>query len=98
PFQRAQDWFSNSFDHPNNRYASCHTEHVGTGAAPATGKNSTPPPVTRQELARNDCAGCHAELSQKLPDTKIPNVADWGHHPDFRPLGTGSYAGGLPQM
>jgi hypothetical protein len=84
PGQRALDWFSHR--HPNNRCTDCHTEHVGTGKIPAAGKNNAPPPVTPEELARNDCAGCHATLTERLPDTKIPNVADWGHHPDFRPL------------
>jgi hypothetical protein len=98
PGQRVQDWFSRTFDHPNNRCASCHTEHVGTGKSPVTGKAGAPPPVTPEELARNDCAGCHATLAQRLPDTKIPNVADWGHHPDFRPLITVSDTGGKPHL
>jgi hypothetical protein len=93
--QRVTDWFSHSFDHPNNRCASCHTEHVGSGKAPASGK---PPPVTREELARNDCADCHASMHTRLPDSKIPDVPDWGRHPDFRPLITVSFAGDKPRL
>jgi hypothetical protein len=88
-------WFSRPFDHPDSGCASCHIEHAGTGAGPLSGK---PPPITLPELARMDCAGCHDGITHRLPDTKIPDVADWGHHPDFRPLITVGFANGTPRL
>ncbi len=93
--RRVTDWFAHNFDHPNNRCASCHTEHVGSGAAPAGG---APPHVTEEELVRNDCAGCHAGMSRRLPDSKIPDVPDWKRHPDFRPLVTVAFTDGKPRL
>ncbi|HEY2007798.1 MAG TPA: FHA domain-containing protein [Rhizomicrobium sp.] len=93
--RRINSWVANTFSHPNNRCASCHTEHVGTGQA-ETGKR--PVPVTENELKRNDCKDCHTGMSQRLPDTKIPDVPDWGHHPDFRPVITVGFNGDKPVL
>ena len=93
--RRINTWVTNTFSHPNNRCASCHTEHVGTGQA-ESGK--TPPQVTQNELKRNDCKDCHTGMSQRLTDTKIPDVSDWGHHPDFRPVITIGFDGDKPRL
>jgi pSer/pThr/pTyr-binding forkhead associated (FHA) protein len=93
--RRINSWVTATFSHPNNRCASCHTEHVGTGQA-ETGK--TPAPVTSSELKRNDCKDCHTGMSQRLTDTKIPDVSDWGHHPDFRPVITAGFDGDKPRL
>ncbi len=93
--RRINTWVTTTFSHPNNRCASCHTEHVGTGQA-ETGKQ--PAPVTQNELKRNDCKDCHTGMSQRLTDTKIPDVSDWGHHPDFRPVITAGFDGDKPRL
>ncbi len=50
----------------------CHREHEGAG----------PMPPTRQAF----CTDCHTGLNQRLADTKLPNVTDFGTgHPEFRP-------------
>jgi hypothetical protein len=93
--RRINSWVTATFSHPNNRCASCHTEHVGTGQGEAGKK---PEPVTESELKRNDCKDCHTGMSQRLPDTKIPDVSDWGHHPDFRPVITVGFNGDKPRL
>jgi len=94
--RRVKQWVANSFGHPANRCASCHTEHVGTGAG-ESGK--TQAPVTPAEITRNDCKDCHTGLKQRLADTKLGDVPDWGHHPDFRPLVTAAFtAQGKPLL
>ncbi|HEX4177973.1 MAG TPA: FHA domain-containing protein [Rhizomicrobium sp.] len=93
--RRINTWVATTFSHPNDRCASCHTEHVGTGQA-ETGK--APAPVTASELKRNDCKDCHTGMSQRLTDTRIPDVLDWGHHPDFRPVITAGFDGDRPRL
>jgi pSer/pThr/pTyr-binding forkhead associated (FHA) protein len=93
--RRINSWVATTFSHPNDRCASCHTEHVGTGQA-ETGK--TPQAVTQNELKRNDCKDCHTGMSQRLTDTKIPDVSDWGHHPDFWPVITAGFDGDRPRL
>jgi hypothetical protein len=93
--RRINTWVAATFSHPNDRCASCHTEHVGTGQA-ESGK--TRAPVTQNELKRNDCKDCHAGMSRRLTDSKIPDVSDWGHHPDFRPVITAGFDGDKPRL
>jgi pSer/pThr/pTyr-binding forkhead associated (FHA) protein len=93
--RRINTWVAATFSHPNNRCASCHTEHVGSGQA-ETGK--TPAPVAQNELKRNDCKDCHTGMGRRLTDTKIPDVSDWGHHPDFRPVITAGFDGDKPRL
>jgi hypothetical protein len=51
----------------------CHTEHEGAG----------PLPAPRQAF----CADCHADLKDRLADTRLGNASDFGkHHPQFAPL------------
>lgn len=71
-----------TFNHPDGRCASCHTEHVGPAAAPNVKM------VTTDQVVGTDCAGCHAGLKHRLPDTALLDVADWERHPDFRPMVT----------
>lgn len=93
--RRVNTWVTTTFSHPNNRCASCHTEHVGTGQAES---GNEPAPVTQNELKRNDCKDCHTAMSQRLTDTKLPDVSDWGHHPDFRPVITVGFDGDKPKL
>jgi len=93
--RRINTWVATNFSHPNNRCASCHAEHVGTGQAET---RKAPQPVTQNELKRNDCKDCHTGMSRRLTDTKIPDVSDWGHHPDFRPVITAGFDGDRPRL
>jgi pSer/pThr/pTyr-binding forkhead associated (FHA) protein len=95
--KRIKQWVANRFGHPTTRCASCHTEHVGTGAGESGRKQ--PAPVTPAELTRNDCKDCHTGLKDRLPDTAIGDAPDWGHHPDFRPLVNVAFApAGKPRL
>jgi hypothetical protein len=97
--RRINTWVANTFSHPNNRCASCHTEHVGNGK-PASG--DAPAPVTPDQIRRNDCKDCHTGMAQRLADagtpTTMPDVTDWGHHPDFRPVITTGFKGDKPVL
>ena len=97
--RRINTWVANTFSHPNNRCASCHTEHVGNGKPAAA---DAPAPVTPDQIRRNDCKDCHTGMAQRLAGagmpTTIPDVTDWGHHPDFRPVITTGFKGGKPVL
>ncbi len=70
---------------PPGRCTACHTEHEG--------------PVLRSNPATAGCAGCHADLDARLPDTALRNAADWRRdHPQFRPLVVAGFAGGTPRL
>jgi hypothetical protein len=61
-----------AFDLPPGRCIDCHTEHQGQQAMAPT--------------PQHFCSDCHADLTAKLPDTRIGNAGDFGKaHPDFRP-------------
>jgi FHA domain len=94
--RRINTWVATTFSHPNNRCVSCHTEHVGTGKAAVAG--SAPAPVTPDQIKRNDCTDCHTGLKDRLPDTRIADVPDWGHHPDFSPVITTGFTGDMPRL
>ena len=53
------------------RCASCHKEHEG--------------PQGALMVSARFCSDCHDQLSGRLSDTKLLNVADWAKHPQFRP-------------
>ncbi len=69
-------------DHPNDRCASCHIEHVplADGALP-TERRAIPLLKTV-----NDCTDCHRSLKRRLPDTALGDTPNWARHPEFRPL------------
>jgi hypothetical protein len=71
------------FNHPQNRCASCHTEHVG-----AKGERTHPdrPALPSSAQVKVSCAECHNGMSQRLPDTKLGDAASWARHPEFRPF------------
>jgi len=73
------------FDHPNERCESCHTEHVGPDRAPSA---KTATAVLSNQVREIDCAGCHRDLTRRLADTALRDVASWSEHPDFEPLVT----------
>lgn len=65
--------FQSAFNVPQGRCVDCHLEHEGAG----------PMPPARQRF----CADCHAALTDRLPDTRLRNAADFGTaHPQFAPL------------
>lgn len=62
-----------TFNLPEWSCTQCHKEHEGPGPMPLGGDN--------------DCAGCHAKLTDKLGGTKLLNASDFKDaHPEFRPL------------
>ncbi len=97
--RRINTWVANTFSHPSNRCASCHTEHVGNGK-PAAG--AQPDPVTPDQIKRNDCKDCHTGMAARLAaagtPTTLPDAPDWGRHPDFRPVITTGFKGDKPVL
>lgn len=74
-----------AFNRPAGRCVDCHTEHEGAGAMPAT----------RQQF----CTDCHDGMKGRLPDSKIPDAADFGTaHPQFRPMLVAGFAGDKPML
>ncbi len=61
----------------------CHKEHVGADTTPVSSDAF--------------CAGCHASMKARLPDTKLANVATWDSHPQFRPVITDN-SGASPKL
>ena len=97
--RRINSWVANTFSHPSNRCASCHTEHVGSGKGEG---DAAPAPVTPDQVRRNDCKDCHTGMAARLAGTGtptvLPDVTDWGHHPDFRPIITTGFKAGTPVL
>ena len=61
-----------AFNREQGRCVDCHTEHEGEGPMPAT--------------AQRFCTDCHADMSERLTDTRIGDAGDFGtSHPQFRP-------------
>jgi hypothetical protein len=73
------------FNHPQNRCASCHTEHIGAKGQPA---RLDRPALPSSAQVKVSCAECHNGMSLRLPDTKLGDAPSWAHHPEFRPLVT----------
>jgi predicted CXXCH cytochrome family protein len=70
---------------PPGRCTVCHTEHEG--------------PALLNNPATSDCAGCHAALDARLPDTALLNASDWtSDHPEFRPLVVAGFTGSEPRL
>lgn len=77
--------FKERFDIPPGRCVECHTEHEG--------KSEMPPPAQRF------CADCHGALKSKLPDTPLPDAADFGRsHPQFSPVLISGWSGDRPVL
>jgi hypothetical protein len=96
---KIQAAFRAGFNHPNNRCASCHLEHLAdaplkasASGAPAASPRPRPTPVLRMV---NGCADCHDKLRERLLTTTLRDVPDWTHHPEFRPLIARSPIGGM---
>ena len=71
-FQGALNRVAVNFGKPEGRCVDCHTEHEGAGPMPAT--------------AQAECTVCHANMSDRLTDTKLGDAGDFGtSHPQFRP-------------
>ena len=71
-FASFQRAVATTFNKPAGRCVECHTEHEGAGAMAAT----------QQKF----CTDCHDGLKSRLPDTKIPDAADFGtSHPQLMP-------------
>ncbi|WGM40728.1 hypothetical protein [Caulobacter sp. NIBR1757] len=79
--EKVFDYARKVFNRPQQRCASCHLEHVGD---PLADPNHDKPTLQ----TAHSCTACHAGLDRRLKDTKLANVADWGRHPDLRPLVT----------
>lgn len=72
PWRAALQRVATAFNKPEGRCVDCHTEHEGAGPMPAT--------------AQRFCTDCHADMSTRLTDTRIPDAGDFGtDHPQFRP-------------
>jgi hypothetical protein len=88
---KIQAVFSRVFNHPNDRCASCHLEHVeGKGPPASAGGPRAPIRAIPAQLTVNKCEDCHAKLKERVSDTQLIDTPDWGHHPDFRPMITAS--------
>jgi hypothetical protein len=103
---KIQAAFRLGFNHPNDRCASCHLEHLAdaplktasAGVAPGTPGAMGPPPrphPTPVLKMVNGCADCHDKLRERLGTTTLRDTPDWTHHPEFRPLIARSPIGGL---
>lgn len=77
---------SRAFNHPNDRCASCHLEHLADKPvktpAGAANRSATSVPVQANLVT---CEDCHANLAQRLPGTPLANAPNWRHHPEFSP-------------
>jgi cytochrome c551/c552 len=72
PFERGLMRISTMFARPPERCASCHVEHSGKDALVSD--------------AQEGCTSCHADMSDRLSDTPLGDVSDFGrNHPQFHP-------------
>jgi hypothetical protein len=84
---KIQAVFRRVFNHPNDRCASCHLEHIeGKGPPAMAGGPPSPVRAIPVQMTINKCADCHAKLKERLSDTTLVNTPDWARHPDFRPM------------
>ena len=83
--------FQRTFNHRNDRCASCHLEHVeGKGPPPTVGARPATVRAIPASMTINRCTDCHGKLKERLGDTALIDTPDWSHHPDFRPMVTAS--------
>jgi hypothetical protein len=96
---RIQAAFRLGFNHPNNRCASCHLEHLADAPVKASAAGAAPAPprphATPVLRMVDGCADCHDKLRERLGTTTLRDVPDWTHHPEFRPLIARSPIGGM---
>jgi hypothetical protein len=86
---KIQAVFQRAFNHPNDRCASCHLEHIdGKGPPPSVGAPPAPIHAIPTLMTTHKCADCHSALKERLGDTPLIDTPDWGRHPDFRPMVT----------
>jgi hypothetical protein len=93
--------FSRGFNHPNDRCASCHLEHLADAPVKtAAGAPVAPPRPHATPVLRmvNGCADCHDKLRERLGATTLRDTPDWTHHPEFRPLIARSPIAGMPPV
>ncbi len=87
---KVQAVFRRTFNHPNDRCASCHLEHLADTKAKAAPGSTLPasqrPRETPTLKVTIGCVQCHAKIREELDNTTLRDTPDWGHHPDFRPL------------
>jgi hypothetical protein len=103
--KRIAAFFQRAFNHPDNRCASCHIEHVGADTmqastpvlSPEALETARPNPIAKIAM-QNSCESCHAGLKARLRDTELLDAPNWDKHPDFRPLVTLSPAGPAPRI
>ena len=96
---KIQAIFRRTFNHPNDRCASCHLEHIeGQGPPPAAGGKPAPIHAIPTLMTINRCADCHGKLKERLGDTLLIDTPDWGRHPDFRPMVTASPGDPAPRF
>ena len=87
PVGRIQALFRRQFNHPNDRCASCHLEHLADAPAKGTATQTPPRPRALPVLKTvYTCAECHDKLRERLGTTALRDTPDWRHHPEFRPL------------
>jgi len=92
-------FFETVMDHPRDRCASCHREHTTAPPDPAVPKTADVLRTGKPALVvASDCAGCHARLKLRLPDTRLIDTPDWNQHPDFRPVVTVGFDGPRPKL
>ena len=85
-FGQAKRFVEEIFDHSEARCVGCHREHVVSATTTALPHNTHDDDGAKPALIMiSSCAECHQQLSRRLPDAKVSDVADWGHHPEFRP-------------
>ena len=91
--------FETALNHPSDRCASCHREHTTAPPEPAVAKTADILRTGKPALVVvSDCAGCHARLKMRLPDTRLIDTPDWSRHPDFRPLVTVGFTGAQAKL
>jgi hypothetical protein len=84
-----QAFFRKGFNHPNDRCASCHLEHLADTPVKTTVANAPAAPLPRTTPTLETvtgCTDCHAKLRERLDNTTVRDAPDWTHHPEFRPL------------
>jgi hypothetical protein len=91
--------FETALDHPRDRCASCHREHTTAPPEPTVARTADILRAGKPALVVvSDCAGCHARLKMRLPDTRLIDTPDWSRHPDFQPLVVTGMDGPAPRL